>query len=88
MKTIYNILIEFNSKEEGLEYMQTSKYPFSFTDSLNIYNPEGDTIPPPENVSIYKPSEIFIGFEDIDAPGMLYVEDGFLRYYKESYTEI
>jgi len=82
-KTIYIILVGFNTLQEGLDYMTSSPYNFSFIVGGQTYDSLGNPIATPDNPEIIQYGQIYITDNENPAPGDLYIEDGFLKYYKE-----
>lgn len=77
------ILIEFKTIEEGLNFMNESENYFSFSVKNKTYSSVGQEIKTPDNSSIIYFGDIFIGIIENPMPGELFIENGFLQYYKE-----
>lgn len=82
-KKEYIVLINFQSVSEGLEYVNGFQNPFCFLFSGNTYDPQGNTITNPIEFTQYEQGEIWVDIQDGVNPGQLYVENNFLKYYKE-----
>lgn len=83
MENEYIVLVEFNSVDEGIEFMSNSKHKFSFFSGKKTYDFNGNLISTPNKYDLQKINEILLDISDIPSPGLLYVSDGFLKYYKE-----
>ena len=81
-KKVYIILIGFNSIQEGIEYNQTSPYKISFSVDGVTYNEDGDVIETPNNSGVIPNVGIYVCNNQNPIPGQLYIEDGFLKYFK------
>jgi hypothetical protein len=82
-KKINIILLGFNTLQEGIDYMQSSPYKFSFSFNGNSYDFTGLGISTPENSSVIDEGGIYVCSSENPSPGELYIENGFLQYYKE-----
>jgi hypothetical protein len=81
-KKVYIILIGFNSIQEGIEYNQNSPYKISFSVDGVTYNEDGDTIETPNNSEVIPNGGIYVCNNQNPISGQLYIEDGFLKYFK------
>lgn len=80
----YILIINFNSKEEALAYIQESGLSFSFSVlNVEIFNSIGELIEAPLEYNSFNVDEISLSNASDPLPGELYIEDGFLKYYKE-----
>lgn len=82
----YKILPLFNTVGDGLNYLTTSPYKFSFIADSVAYNHMGNIIPIPDNSETILINELAIDIKektDYLSPGHLYIKDGFIEYYKE-----
>jgi len=83
-KVEYIIIINFSTKEEALSYMQSSGLNFSFSvANTEFFNSAGDIISEPESYNSFDKGDISISDKADPLPGELYIENGFLKYYKE-----
>ena len=83
MENEHIILLEFNSVNEGIDFMSKSKYKFSFFVDTKTYDFLGNLISTPSDYDLHKLNEILLDISEIPSPGLLYISDGFLKYYKE-----
>ena len=83
MENEYIVLIEFNTINEGVDFMQNINTPFSFMVNNITYDYLGNVIQTPMEYDLYTLNEIYLDIHIIPSPGVLYVGDGFLKYYKE-----
>jgi hypothetical protein len=78
----YIVLLEFNSIEDGVNFMTNKISPFSFYASGKSYDSSGNEI------SITETTDIINGYIHVDIhqepvmPGEFYINNGFLKYYK------
>jgi len=80
----YIIIVNFPTKEEALAYIQESGLSFSFSVlGVEIFNPLGELIEAPLEYNSFNVDEISLSNTSDPLPGELYIEDGFLKYYKE-----
>ena len=78
------VIVEFNSISEALDYMKESGNSFAFKVTDDIYSDSGDIILIESEYTSVLINEIWLGdISNKSLPGVLYVEDGFLKYYKE-----
>lgn len=82
-KTEFIILPKFTSIEEGLTYLNDNAINFCFAVNDKIYNINSEEIISPDNSEIIDISNIYIGIHTDPQAGQLYIEDNFLKYYKE-----
>ena len=85
METENVIIVSFNTKEEGLVYLTTSEFKFTFTDGINIYNSDGDIISLDINYDILPINEIYIKNLKKVRPlslGELFLENNLIKYIK------
>ena len=81
----YIVLLGFNSVQDGIDYMQSSSRSFAFSVGGSTYDYEGNSISTPTDYSVINEGDIYIGEleSQFPGPGDLYVEGGFLKYFKE-----
>ena len=86
MEEKFIILIRFNSKEEGLNYLSTSKIKFNFTDGTNNYDINGNVLNILLDFEVLYVDDVYINnvkmITDIILPGDLFLEDNFIKYLK------
>lgn len=80
------ILPIFNSIEEGSSYLTTSALDFAFSVNNKTYSITGIEIDTPINSQLIPINDIYIQLHGDPQPGQLYVEDGFLKYFKEDHS--
>ena len=83
-KKEYIILPEFTTNESALEYFETSEIKFSFSVNGEIFSSDGVKINKPNNTNIVNINDLYIGVYDNPRSGELYIENDFLKYYKEN----
>lgn len=81
------ILPIFDSIEEGSSYLTTNAYEFAFSVNNKTYSITGVEIDTPINSELIPINTIFIQLFNNPQCGQLYVEDGFLKYFKEDHSE-
>jgi hypothetical protein len=84
-KKEFIILIEFSSLENALLYIDVNNTRFSFSVAGETYSSDGDLIDVLDDFDIININDIYIDIYDNPLPGELYIENGFLKYYKENY---
>ena len=86
MEEKFMILIRFNSKEEGINYLSTSNIKFNFTDGTNNYDINGNNLNILEDFQVLSVDDIYINNVKIIInnilPGELFLEDNFIKYLK------
>ena len=86
MEEKFIILIRFNSKEEGINYLSTSNIKFNFTDGTNNYDINGNNLNILEDFQVLSVDDIYINNVKIIInnilPGELFLEDNFIKYLK------
>ena len=82
-KKEFIILPEFLSIENALEYIETNDIKFSFSVNNETYSSDGVKIDNPIEFEIIPINKIFIGIYENPLDGQLYIENDFLKYYKE-----
>lgn len=83
MEKIYHIIIpEFSTKEIGLKYLSDNKNYFSFFVENIVYDKDGYEIEKPSNSTIISINEIYLQINEKQSPGVLFIEGGFIKYYK------
>ena len=87
MKTIYNVIINFTSKKQASDYFKESGLLFAYECKNLIYNIEDNIIAEPENCIKYNFGEIWIENTENPVASQLFIEDGFLMYFKETFEE-
>lgn len=83
MENEHIVLIEFNSVNDGTDFMGTINNPFSFMVNSVTYDYLGNVIQTPIEYDLYSLNQICLDIYETPSPGLLYVSDGFLKYYKE-----
>jgi hypothetical protein len=83
------VIPRFNSVEEGIDYLTTNNISFSFGVDDKFFSILGDEIFIPEGSIIFGIDDAkdlkYIELHVDPLPGQLYVDNGLLKYYKESY---
>jgi len=86
MEEKHIILIKFNSRQEGLDFLASSSLKFKFTDGNNIYDINGDIISITEDYETFKTNEIYLGdvkmITNNVLEGDLFIEDNLIKYIK------
>lgn len=82
-KKEYIVLINFQSVSDGLNYLNEFNTPFCFLVGGSTYDGSGNLITTPNDFIQYESGEIWIDIHETPHPGELYVESGFLKFYKE-----
>ena len=80
---IYTFLFNFNTIQEGVDYMSNSPHKFAFSVGGQTYDNLGNPIPTPDYSEITEVVDVFTVNNVNPWPGDLYINNGFLRYYKE-----
>jgi hypothetical protein len=80
---IYTFLFNFNTIQEGVDYMSNSPHKVAFSVGGQTYDKLGNPIPTPDYSDITEVVNVFSVNNTNPWPGELYVDNGFLRYYKE-----
>lgn len=83
MENEHIVLINFDDINSGIYFMTTINTPFSFIVDNVTYDYLGNVIQTPNDFDMYNLNEICLVIYDIPSPGVLYVNNGFLKYYKE-----
>ena len=83
-KKEFIIIPEFTTIEDGLKYIVNNDIKFSFSVNNETYSSNGIKINTPNNSEIININNIFIGVYYNAGPGQLYIENDFLKYYKEN----
>jgi len=83
-KKEFIIIPEFTTIEDGLKYIVDNDIKFSFSVNNETYSSDGVKIDTPINCELININDIYIGINDNPSPGQLYIEDDFLKYYKEN----
>ena len=77
------MIVEFNSISNALDYMVESGNSFAFKVEDKVYSGSGIIISRPDSFDVVF-GEIWLGgISEKSVPGVLYIEDGFLKYFKE-----
>jgi len=79
----YIILLGFDTIQGGIDYMVTSPHNFSFSVGGDTYDYEGNLLETPLESSVISEGGIYITNTENPQPGSLYINGGFLKYYKE-----
>jgi hypothetical protein len=83
-KKEYIVLINFQSINEGVNFVNTFITPFCFLFNGETYDSQGNIIQTPDEFVVYNPNEIYVSITELSpSPGDLYVENSFLKYFKE-----
>jgi hypothetical protein len=78
------IIIDFPTKEEAMASFEELGFGFSFSvEESKFFNILGESITEPESYEKHKFNNIKVSNKIDPLPGELYVENGFLKYYKE-----
>lgn len=85
MKKEFIILPRFKSIMDGLNYLNGTEYKFCFVSDGIAYSIDGIRIESPDNAEVINIENIYIEIYEDPFPGQLYIENGFLKYYKETY---
>ncbi len=85
MKKEFIILPQFTSIVTGLNYLKDTEHKFCFVAKNKTYNIEGKVIDTPDNSEVISIVDIYIELHEDPFPGQLYIENDFLKYYKETY---
>ena len=83
MENEHIVLINFNTINDGIDFMSSINIPFSFIVSGITYDYLGNAIQTPDDFDVYNLGEIYLDIHEVPSPGVLYVNNGFLKYYKE-----
>jgi hypothetical protein len=84
MENEYIVLLDFNAINDGVDFMQNINTPFSFMVNDIAYDYLGNVIQTPVEYDLYSLNQIYLDIHEVPSPGVLYVSDGFLKYYKET----
>lgn len=84
MENEYIVLLEFNTINDGVDFMQNINTPFSFMVNNVTYDYQGSVIQTPIEYDLYSLNQIYLDIYEVPSPGVLYVSEGFLKYYKET----
>lgn len=83
-KKEYIILINFQSIIDGVNFVSSFSKPFCFLFDGKTYDYEGNIVQTPDEFLTYNPNEIYVSITETEPiSGGLYVEDNFLKYFKE-----
>lgn len=77
------IIPRFNSMEDGLNYLNSNDIKFIFGVGDKIFDSNSTEIDIPYDSEIINIDNISISINEDPLPGQLYIEDDFLKYYKE-----
>lgn len=77
------ILINFNTINDGIDFMANINTPFSFISNGVTYDYLGNVIQTPNDFDIYNLDEIYLDIHEVPSPSVLYIDNGFLKYYKQ-----
>lgn len=83
METEFIIIILFNSKLEGITYLDNSEHKFVFTDGDEYYDKDGDIVDVDFEHETYTLDQISLQIGEKSLPGGLYLDNGFIKYFKE-----
>ena len=83
MKTkIYTVLIVIDDIDEGIAFVNLFPDPFCFYCQGTTYDNNGNPVPMPTDAQLLQQNEIYITVNENAESGQLYVDAGFLKYYK------
>lgn len=82
------ILPIFNSIEEASSYLTTNALEFAFSVNNKTYSVTGIEIDTPINSQLIPINDIYIQLHSDPLSGQLFLEDGFLKYFKEDHGAI
>jgi hypothetical protein len=85
MKKEFIILPQFTSIVIGLNYLKSTENKFCFVAKNKTYSIDGKKIDTPDNSEVINIDDIYIELYGDPLPGQLYIENDFLKYYKETY---
>lgn len=77
------ILINFNTINDGINFMSNINTPFSFIVNDVTYDYLGNVIQTPTDFDMYNLGEIYLDIHGAPSPSVLYINNGFLKYYKQ-----
>jgi protein associated with RNAse G/E len=88
MENEHITLVNFDTISEGVEFMININTPFAFmVDNQTFKYVGGDSlievVDTPEEFDLYNFGEIYLDIHEVPSPGVLYIDNGFLKYYKE-----
>jgi hypothetical protein len=88
MENEHIVLVNFDLISTAVELMIGSSTPFAFMFEGNTYKYVGgasliEMIETPEEYNLYNFGDIYLDIHELPSPGVLYVDNGFLKYYKE-----
>ena len=84
IERVYTILIGFGTINEGIDFMTNSIYKIAFSVNNQTYNYLGQPIDTPLDSEIVMVGGVFITNTEDPAPGDVYIDNGFLKYFKET----
>jgi hypothetical protein len=87
IERVYTILVGFNTLQNGIDYMFSSPYKIAFSVDGQTYSYLGQPIDTPVDSEIIMVGNVFITNTEDPAPGDVYIDNGFLKYYKEITNE-
>ena len=77
------VIVEFDLISNAIDYMEESGNSFAFKVEDNIYSGSGVILSSPDSFEDVLFGDIWLGgISEKSLPGSLYIEDGFLKYYK------
>lgn len=83
METEYIIIVRFNTKLDGLNYLHNNGYQFVFTDGDIFYDAYGVEVIVDFEHETHDFDKISLQVGSKDLPGSLYIDNGFIKYFKE-----
>ena len=83
-KKEFIIIPEFTSLINALDYIENNKIKISFSVNGVTYSSNGIKNYTPNNGTIMNINDIYIDIYVNPSPGQLYVDNDFLKYYKEN----
>jgi hypothetical protein len=88
MENEHIVLVNFDTISSAVELMIELVTPFAFMFEGNTYKYVGgasliEMIETPEEFDLYNFGDIYLDIHEVPSPGVLYVDNGFLKYFKE-----
>jgi len=88
MENEHIVLVNFDTISEAVEFMNNINTPFAFMfENQTLKYVGGDSlleiVDTPEEFELYSLGEIYLDIHEVPSPGILYIDNGFLKYYKE-----
>jgi hypothetical protein len=88
MENEHIVLVNFDLISTAVEVMNGLSNPFAFMFEGKTFKYVGgasliEMIETPEEYDLYNFGEIYLDIYEVPSPSVLYVDNGFLKYYKE-----